>query len=126
MLAKLKAWARSLKRQLVVLYYAYKDERTPWWAKLFAICVVAYALSPIDLIPDFIPVLGYVDDLLLVPLGVMAATKLLPAAVLAEARGKAEQRAEAAGRLPNNWVVGAMIIGLWVCLAGWGIFAFFL
>jgi uncharacterized membrane protein YkvA (DUF1232 family) len=75
MFEKLKGWANQLKRQLFVLYYAYKDNRTPWFAKIFSARVVVYAFSPIDLIPDFIPILGYLDDVILVPLGVMLALK---------------------------------------------------
>src|SRR5690606_6126475 len=85
------AWAKQLKKHLYVLYYACKDERTPWYAKLFTAFVVAYAFSPVDLIPDFIPVLGYLDDVILVPLGVMAALRLTPDSVLADSRAKADE-----------------------------------
>jgi uncharacterized membrane protein YkvA (DUF1232 family) len=77
-LTKLKNYARKLKQNLFVLYLSYKDNRVPWFAKLVAICVVAYAFSPIDLIPDFIPVLGYLDDLIIVPLGISLTLKLIP------------------------------------------------
>ena len=79
---KIKAWAKNLKRQIFILYFAYKDERVPWYAKLFTACVVAYAFSPIDLIPDFIPILGYLDDVIIVPLGIMFALKMIPKNVL--------------------------------------------
>ena len=78
MFDKIKTWARSLKRQIFILYFACKDERVPWHAKVFTACVVAYAFSPIDIIPDFIPILGYLDDVILVPRGIMIALKMRP------------------------------------------------
>jgi len=84
-----KKQARTLKIQVMALYYAYRDRRTPWYARLFTGFIVAYAFSPIDLIPDFIPVLGYLDDLAIVPLGVLLALKMIPAQVMAECRAKA-------------------------------------
>src|SRR5580765_3620072 len=89
MLEKLKAWARELKTQLLTLWYCRADPRTPLAAKILAALVVAYAISPIDLIPDFIPVLGQLDDLLIVPLGIYLALRLIPPEVLQEARAKA-------------------------------------
>ena len=86
---RLKDWAGRLKRELAALYLAGRDPRTPWHARLVVIMVVGYALSPIDLIPDFIPVLGYLDDLLLVPAGLALALKLVPAEVMADCRLKA-------------------------------------
>ncbi|USG67380.1 YkvA family protein [Brevibacillus ruminantium] len=83
--------ARLLKRDAFVLYFAYKDHRVAWYAKLFAICVVAYAFSPIDLIPDFIPILGYLDDIILVPLGIWLALKYIPKEVLRDCRAKAQE-----------------------------------
>lgn len=80
----LNNYARKLKQELFVLYLSYKDRRTPWYAKAIAICVVAYAFSPIDLIPDFIPVLGYLDDLIVVPFGISLALKLIPPIVIEE------------------------------------------
>lgn len=112
MLEKIQAWAKQLKRKVFVLYFAYKDHRTPWYAKLAAVCVVAYAFSPIDLIPDFIPVLGYLDDVILVPLGVWFALKLIPAKIVQECVVKAEERA-GAGK-PKNWFVGGLIIAIWI------------
>src|SRR5574342_729469 len=82
-LTKLRNYARKLKRNLFVLYLSYKDNRVSWYAKLVAICVVAYAFSPIDLIPDFIPVIGYLDDLIIVPLGIYLALRMIPAQVMA-------------------------------------------
>jgi len=96
------------------IYLAYKDPRTPWYARLFAACVVGYAFSPVDLIPDPIPVLGYLDDLVLVPLGVALALKMIPQAVLAECREKAQQ-AMSQGK-PINWAAAGVIIAIWLLL----------
>jgi len=89
MIDQLKARARALKSEVLAVYLAAKDPRTPWYAKALIFSVVAYTLSPIDLIPDFIPVLGYLDDLLIVPAGVWLAIRLIPPEVLAETRGAA-------------------------------------
>ena len=89
MLEQLKAQARALKNESVTVYLAALDVRTPWYAKVIAICTVAYAFSPIDLIPDFIPILGYVDDIIIVPAGIALAIRLIPAEVLDDAREKA-------------------------------------
>ena len=113
MLKRLRGWARSLKADTMVLYFAVRDPRTPLAAKLVAMAVVAYALSPIDLIPDFIPVLGLLDDLILLPLGIALALRLIPAAVLADARA----RAAAVMRRPRNLLAAAAIILLWLALA---------
>ena len=85
----LQGWAQQLKAQLLALYFAYRDPRTPWYARVFAIGVVGYAFSPIDLIPDVIPLLGYLDDLVLLPVGIYLALRLIPAAVMVEARKRA-------------------------------------
>lgn len=118
MLATAKSWARAIKRDVTALYLAGRDPRTPWVAKAVAALVVAYALSPIDLIPDFIPVIGYLDDLLIVPLGILLAVRLIPAALMAEFR----QSADALGKLPPNRTAAAVIVALWliavaVCVA---------
>lgn len=86
MFEKLKSHARALKSETQAVYLAAKDPRTPWYAKAVAICTVAYAFSPIDLIPDFVPVLGYLDDVIIVPAGIALAIRLIPAEVLEEAR----------------------------------------
>jgi uncharacterized membrane protein YkvA (DUF1232 family) len=110
MLARLKAWARGLRMETHALYLAAQDSRTPWYAKVLVATVAAYALSPIDLIPDFVPVLGYLDDLVIIPLGIFLAVRLVPAAVLAECR----VRAAGADRLPISRAAAMVIIGLWV------------
>ena len=117
-----EAWkqrARQLKTETYALYLAYRDPRVPWYARLFAVCVVGYAFSPIDLIPDPIPVLGYLDDLVLIPLGVALALKMIPPAVMAECREKA-QAVMSQGK-PTNWVAAAVIVAIWIGLAALGV-----
>lgn len=109
-----KMWARDLKRDVVALWLAARDPRVPWYAKAFCAAVAAYALSPIDLIPDFVPVLGYLDDLILIPLGIMAAVRMIPAHVLVELRAQASQRT---GR-PTSSIAAALIVGIWIAAAG--------
>jgi uncharacterized membrane protein YkvA (DUF1232 family) len=96
----------------MALYYAYRDPRTPWYARLFTGFIVAYAFSPIDLIPDFIPLLGYLDDLLIVPLGVLLALKMIPAHVMVECRAKAEQIIDE-GK-PQYRFMAVLIVAVWV------------
>ncbi len=117
MLQSLKRWARELKQDVYALYFAYQDPRVPWVVRLLTIGLVAYAFSPIDLIPDFIPVLGYLDDLILVPLGVFLLLKLIPQPVLMDCREKAAARL--GNEKPRNWIVGGLIIVVWVLLALW-------
>jgi uncharacterized membrane protein YkvA (DUF1232 family) len=112
---KWKQRASKLKTETFALYLAYKDPRTPWYAKAFAGLVVAYAFSPIDLVPDFIPVLGYLDDLILVPLGVALAHKMIPAQVMNECRTKAQTDMRDGGTV--NWVGAVVIVLVWVGLA---------
>jgi uncharacterized membrane protein YkvA (DUF1232 family) len=123
MLNKIKSWARNLKKYVFVLYFAYKDSRVPWYAKLFTACVVAYAFSPIDLIPDFIPVLGYLDDIIIVPLGIKLALKMIPNTVIKDCEEQAEELM-VKGK-PKNWVVGTLIIFFWVIILIWGSIAIF-
>lgn len=110
----LKEKARVLKREVKVLYLAYKRPDVPWYAKLFALLVVGYALSPIDLIPDFIPVLGYLDDLVLIPLGVSIALRMIPHNVVEECRAQADEVFK--DGKPKNWVAGAVIIMIWLAV----------
>lgn len=121
MFQRWKEYARILNTEIYALTIAYRDPRTPWYAKAWALAVAAYALSPIDLIPDFIPVLGYLDDLLLLPLGIALAVKLIPAGVMADARLAATK---ADGRTLGK--AGAVVIALvWLALLGlaigWGL-----
>ena len=110
-----KQKARLLKQEIYALYLAYRDPRVPLHAKIFAACVVGYAFSPIDLIPDPIPILGYLDDLVLIPIGISLAIKMIPAVVMAESRVKASQVLEQ-GK-PVNWVAAGVIVAIWLCLA---------
>jgi uncharacterized membrane protein YkvA (DUF1232 family) len=114
-----KNYARQLKTETYAVYLAYRDPRVPWHARLLAAGVVAYAFSPIDLIPDFIPGVGYLDDLVLVPLGLALALKLIPPPVMAECRAQAQ--AALAEAKPANWTVAGIIVAIWVLLAGLGI-----
>ena len=106
----IKIRARLLKRDTLAVWYASRDKRTPWYARLLAIVVAAYALSPLDLIPDFIPVLGYLDDLILIPAGIALTLHLIPPEVMAAAR----VRADATITKPNPWWMTLFIILVWV------------
>ena len=114
-LASLKAWARGIARDTMALWIAARDSRVPWYAKALAGAVAAYALSPIDLIPDFVPVLGYLDDLLIVPLGILLAIRLVPAPLMEEFRG----RAASMQIRPWSFAGLAGIIALWLAGAAW-------
>ena len=113
-LSAVERWARALKRDVVALWIAARDPRTPWYAKVAAGAVAAYALSPIDLIPDFIPVLGYLDDIVIVPLGIALAVYLIPPGLMAEYRNEAVKRA---GR-PRSLVAGVVIGLIWAASLG--------
>lgn len=111
-LVSLKQRARLLKRDTLAIWYAAKDKRTPWYARALAVLVAAYALSPLDLIPDFIPVLGYLDDLILIPAGIALTLKLVPAAVISDARIAAEKSLAK----PVTWWMTALIILVWLAI----------
>jgi uncharacterized membrane protein YkvA (DUF1232 family) len=106
----LKQRARSLKRDIAAVWIASRDPRVPWYAKWLAAGVAAYALSPVDLIPDFIPVLGYCDDLLIVPLGIWIVVSLIPDHLMSEFRAEAARRE----RRPNSWVGLAGVVLVWL------------
>ncbi|MEQ8345931.1 MAG: YkvA family protein [Sneathiellaceae bacterium] len=115
---QLRNWARVLKRDVHALYLASRDPRVPWYAKALAVLVVGYALSPVDLIPDFIPVLGLLDDLIVVPLGIMLVIRLIPAEIMAEHRNLA---AAAQGQ-PVSRTAAVVIACVWIVsivLVGW-------
>ena len=114
MLERLKQDARAIRRDTYALYLACRDPRVPWYAKLLAGAVLTYALSPIDQIPDFIPVLGYLDDLLIVPAGLLLVRRMIPAAVLAEHRAAAAQQLEA--RAPGSRGGAAIVVGIWLAV----------
>lgn len=118
-MTRLRAWAKALKLDLLALYLAMQHPATPWYARLMAVIVVGYAFSPIDLIPDFIPVLGYLDDLLLLPLGIYITVRLIPAALWAECRERACTQADAAH--PHGYIATVIIVILWLVLLGLGL-----
>lgn len=114
----LKNWARALKRDVHAIYLASRDPRVPWYAKALAVAVAGYALSPIDLIPDFIPVLGYLDDIILVPLGIVLVLKLIPPSIMAEHRASALALQDR----PVSRVAALAIVCIWIAsaaLVGW-------
>lgn len=115
-----KQLVRQLKMEIYALYLAYKDPRVPWYAKVFTACVVGYALSPIDLIPDFIPILGYLDDLILIPLGIALALKMIPSGVLMECREHA--RILMREDKPTNWAAAGVIVTIWFILVVMAVF----
>lgn len=108
-----KIKAKKLKVEVYALYFAYQDPRIPWYARIFIMLIVGYAFSPIDFIPDFVPVLGYLDDLVLIPLFITLALKMIPNQVMVEARAKGQALSEK----PKNWVGAVVIIVIWVLLA---------
>lgn len=110
-----KQRAKQLKVETYALYLAYKDPRTPWYARVFVACVVGYAFSPIDLIPDPIPILGYLDDLILVPIGVVLALKMIPPPVMVDCRIKAVELIKQ-GK-PINRVAAVLIVTVWLIVA---------
>jgi uncharacterized membrane protein YkvA (DUF1232 family) len=113
MLEKAKDWARTIKRDVVAVWIAARDPRVPWYAKALALAVAAYALSPIDLIPDFIPVLGYLDDLIIVPLGILLVIKLIPAGLMAEFRAQAAINESQ----PKSRIAALVIVTIWISAA---------
>lgn len=116
--------ARGLKRETHALYLACRDSRTPWYAKILAACIVGYAFSPIDLIPDFIPILGLLDDLILIPIGIALIIKIIPAEVMNDCRQKASETTDK----PTNWYAASFIILIWILLivfVSWFISGFF-
>jgi uncharacterized membrane protein YkvA (DUF1232 family) len=106
----LKDWASAIRRDVHALYLASRDPRVPWHAKALAICVAAYALSPIDLIPDFVPVLGYLDDVVIVPLGSMLAVRMIPEPLMAEHRAAAAL----VGLRPKSRAGAVVIVCIWI------------
>ena len=114
MFGHLKAWAGAVKRDVIALYLAARDPRVPRLAKILALATAAYAFSPIDLIPDFIPILGYLDDLILVPLAIYLTVRLIPLEVMADLRAQAETRMAAR---PKSFVGAAIVVCIWIALA---------
>lgn len=118
-LDRVKAWAKALKRETVALWFASRDPRTPWTAKALAVFTVGYALSPIDLIPDFIPVLGVVDDAILLPALIWLTLRLLPRDVITESRARADAWLASGNAKPVNRVAIVVIIAIWLGAAYW-------
>ena len=113
MFSQLNAWAKAIQRDMHATYLAARDPRVPWYAKALALAVAAYALSPIDLIPDFIPVIGYLDDLIIVPLGILLVIKLVPPHIMAEHRATAAIAAES----PDSVGGAVVIVAIWIAAA---------
>jgi uncharacterized membrane protein YkvA (DUF1232 family) len=114
-IARLRQRAGALKTSTQALYLAARDPRTPWLAKLLAAALVAYALSPFDLVPDFVPVLGYLDDLIIVPLGIALVLRLVPAEVLADCRERARARSDR----PVSTAGALIVVAVWLAVAAW-------
>ncbi|MGZ3606136.1 MAG: YkvA family protein [Thermodesulfobacteriota bacterium] len=111
----IKSWkikSEQIKSEIYALYLAYKHPRTPWYAKVLAALILGYALSPIDLIPDFIPVIGYLDDLIIVPAGIALLVKIIPRDILEECRAKAQS--DLSKRKPKNWIAAIIIVLIWL------------
>jgi uncharacterized membrane protein YkvA (DUF1232 family) len=123
--ARLKSWAAALKKDVLTLWFCARHPRTPVPVKILALSLAAYALSPIDLIPDFIPILGYLDELILLPMGIALCLRLVPRAVLAECRAKANAWMESERPKPRSYAVAVIIVVIWV-LVLWGLAAHFL
>lgn len=121
---RLRDWARAIKRDVHAVYLASRDPRVPWYAKALGVCIAAYALSPIDLIPDFIPVLGYLDDAILLPLGILLVVRMIPADVMAEHRAAAAVAAERPTSAGGAIFIGAVWIAL-TALASWLVYRWF-
>ncbi|WP_223547140.1 YkvA family protein [Pseudomonas sp. A-B-19] len=117
-LDRLRGWARKLKRQTMVLWFCYQHPQTPWLPKWISVFVVAYALSPIDLIPDFIPVLGYLDDVIILPLGILLAIRLMPAQVLEDCRLEASEWEKSQVKRPANRFAAVIVVSVWLVAAG--------
>ncbi len=118
-LVRLRQWARTIKRDVLAIYLAARDPRVPWYAKVLALMVAGYAFSPIDLIPDFIPVLGYLDDVILVPAGILLVRRLIPAAVFAEHRAAADRHAER----PTSKTTAVVIVAIWIAAVALSLWA---
>jgi uncharacterized membrane protein YkvA (DUF1232 family) len=122
MAGRLRRWADEITRDVYAVYLARHDPRVPWYAKALAVCVAAYAVSPIDLIPDFIPILGYADELVILPLGILLVVKMIPRAVMAEYQAAASRERQAGG------AAAAVIVAIWIVLAvttGWAVLCLF-
>lgn len=118
MIQRLKAWAKRLKANLILLWLCCREPDMPWLPKVVALVTVAYAISPIDLIPDFIPVLGYLDDVILLPLGIALAMRLIPDALLRRCRPQAQAMAGERVSLQGRWIMAALFVLIWGLVIG--------
>lgn len=123
-LQSLKDWAKRLKKQIIMLWFASKHPHMPWLPKIIAVVAVAYAFSPIDLIPDFIPILGFVDDVLILPILIWLAVRFTPKQVILEAEQQAEEWLDEHEKRPKNYLVAVLIILIWLTLAVMAYFYF--
>lgn len=115
-LLRLRGKVRDVNIELIALWFAYRDQRTPWYAKLFGALVAGYAFSPIDLIPDFIPILGYFDDAVIIPIGIAVAKKLIPKDVMADCRLKARMWFNERKEKPKSRVFALVIVFIWTVI----------
>jgi len=113
----LKAWARRIRQDVLTLWFAARHAATPWYAKALGAFVVAYALSPIDLIPDFIPILGYLDEVILLPVLIWMTIRMLPAEVLADSRARADDWIAVSASVPRSWVDAVGVVTVWLLVA---------
>jgi len=117
MIQRTRQWARLARQEVYAVYRAARDPRVPWYAKALVFCVAGYALSPIDLIPDFVPVLGYMDDVIIVPLGILIVVKMIPPEIMAEHRALAAAQARPVS--PTAGIVVAVVWAASIGLVGW-------
>jgi uncharacterized membrane protein YkvA (DUF1232 family) len=120
----LKEWVKRLRRDTLALWFAVRDKRTPWGVRLLGILIVAYALSPIDLIPDFIPIIGYLDELILLPAGLWILLRLIPEQILSDCRAKADEWLASGNAKPRSALGAAIIVLIWTMIALWLVFLF--
>ncbi len=120
----LKQWVQRLRRDTFAIWFACRDRCTPWWVRLFGFLIVAYALSPIDLIPDFIPIIGYLDELILLPAGMWLLLRLIPQQVLRDSRDRADAWLAAGNARPRSMLGAAIVVMIWIII-GWWLVALF-
>ncbi len=119
MWGKLKQWAARVRRDTLALWFAVRDERTPWWLRGLGFLIIAYALSPVDLIPDFLPLIGYLDELILLPAGLWLMIRYMPAGLLAESRARADDWLAAGNSKPRSVLGAIIVVAIWVTVAWW-------
>ncbi len=120
----IKEWVNRLKRDTLALWFAGRDRRTPWGVRILGVLIIAYALSPIDLIPDFIPIIGYLDELILLPVGLWILLKFIPEQVLSDCRDKATEWLASGHAKPRSALGAAIVVSIWIVIAWWLVFFF--